>query len=249
MGSSDEALAEALTQVDICFIVTPGPTEKRGELALNAARACKIAGVAFTVVVSVATADKEDTIFGKQFGPMENDFNKLEIDGCILRLPMFMENAMGNIPTITKDGKIYAPIPIDKKYSTISLNDIAECYIHIAKTYLKHKKQTYTLYSDTYTNQDVLDGFRKATGKDYIQYVQVPYEGAKQAFQGFGMPEWQAEGVMELFKLVEEGDSTQLTSSFETFSKITGHKTTSLAAFFEKSTPMLKGLEIAKPEP
>lgn len=58
-------------------------------MAIKAAKACKEANVGFTVLVSVASATKHDTIFGRQFGPLETEFWELNIDGCILRLPMF----------------------------------------------------------------------------------------------------------------------------------------------------------------
>ena len=36
-----------------------------------------------------------------------------------------------------------------------------------------------------------------------VDYVQVPYEAAKQAIVK-AIPEWQAEGVLELFRLIDE---------------------------------------------
>ena len=79
MTAPEDELATALKDVDTVFIVTPGPTEERGKIALNAARASKKANVPFTVVVSVPIADKSDTIFGKQFGPLEEGFWELGI--------------------------------------------------------------------------------------------------------------------------------------------------------------------------
>ncbi len=55
----------ALKHVDSVFIVTPGGTENRGEIALGAAKACKRAGVKFVVLLSVTAADHQDTIFGR----------------------------------------------------------------------------------------------------------------------------------------------------------------------------------------
>ena len=52
--------------------------------------------------------------------------------------------------------------------------------------------------------------------------MQVPFEAAQQAFQGMGMPEWQAAGVVELLRMVEEGDDTQLSNDLSAFSRISG---------------------------
>merc|ERR1711916_325766 len=45
-------------------------------------------------------------------------------------------------------------------------------------------------------------------GEDNVEYVEVDAEGVKGAFLGFGYPEWQVDGIIELFDLVNEGSST-----------------------------------------
>ena len=115
MASPVETLVQTLRGVHTCFVITPGPVENRGEIALNAAKACKEAGVGFTVMLSVASANKADTIFGRQFGPLETGFWELGIDGCVLRLPMFMENALGHLKSLTEAGKMYSPNSLDAR--------------------------------------------------------------------------------------------------------------------------------------
>merc|ERR1711916_257820 len=44
--------------------------------------------------------------------------------------------------------------------------------------------------------------------EDNVEYVEVDAEGVKGAFLGFGYPEWQVDGIIELFDLVNEGSST-----------------------------------------
>lgn len=58
--------------------------------------------------------------------------------------------------------------------------------------------------------------------------MQVPFEAAQKAFEGFGMPEWQASGVVELLRMAEEGDDTQVTPDLSTFRKLTGKNPTSV---------------------
>lgn len=73
------------------FSVTPGE-ENRADIALRTFRACKEAGVKHMVVVSVLTADMQETIFGRQFTEIEAHVKQLGIPYTLLRLPVFMEN-------------------------------------------------------------------------------------------------------------------------------------------------------------
>ena len=59
----------------------------------------------------------------------------------------------------------------------------------------------------------------------------MPPEAAVEAFKGFGMPQWQAEGVVELFKLVEERDQTMISTDTKTLQSLIGRKPTSLKAW------------------
>ena len=38
-----------------------------------------------------------------------------------------------------------------------------------------------------------------------VDYVEVPHEGVKASLLGFGWPEWQVDGIIELNKLANEG--------------------------------------------
>ena len=61
MSSPQDELVAVLKGIHSAFIITPGFTEKRGEIALNAARACKAAGVKFVVLLSVTVVKHEKT--------------------------------------------------------------------------------------------------------------------------------------------------------------------------------------------
>ena len=63
---------------------------------------------------------------------------------------------MGHLGSLIKDGKMYSPLNIESRYSTVTLVDVAECYRHLAQNPQKHNNRTYTIYSDTYSNRDLL---------------------------------------------------------------------------------------------
>ena len=78
--------------------------------------------------------------------------------------------------------------------------------------------------------------------------MQVPFEAAQQAFQGMGMPEWQAAGAVELLRMVEEGDDTQLSNDLSAFSRISGKQPTSLNSWLGLNAGLFRSLEIPQPE-
>ena len=66
----NDKLKETLKGVDALYIVTPG-AENRAPLTLATAQAAKVAGVKFLLVVSVATAELKNTIFGRQLSEID----------------------------------------------------------------------------------------------------------------------------------------------------------------------------------
>ena len=65
--------------------------QNRTELALNGIQAAKDAGVGFLAVVSVSTAGS-DTVFGRQFGPIEEATKASGLPYVLFRLPFFTDN-------------------------------------------------------------------------------------------------------------------------------------------------------------
>jgi hypothetical protein len=104
-----QGLTETLRQFNphSLFIITPGDSE-REVLAKNAIKAGKDAGLGFILVTSVLTAGT-DTIFGRQFGPIEKYLQSEacgSIKHCLLRLPIFIDNFYAQAESIRDQGKV-----------------------------------------------------------------------------------------------------------------------------------------------
>jgi hypothetical protein len=67
----------------------------------------------------------------------------------------------------------------------------------------------------------------------------VPPEGVKGALAGFGMPEWQQNGVVELLELINAGSpiTNQPNNDIKT---ITGREPTSVKAWINQVAPAFK---------
>lgn len=81
-------------------------------------------------------------------------------------------------------------------------------------------RRSYTLCSRPLTHHDLADLFAKELGRP-IKYVQVPYEDAKKAFMSKGIAEWQVDGMLELYRLI---DKDQYVFDEHTMEQVTGEK-------------------------
>ena len=183
------------------FIVTP-PTEDRAALAAKTAEDARAAGAKDLVIVSVAAADDDSILFGRQFKELEARVAALS--PTLLRLPMFLDNLWGQAGGIKEGGKFYLPADPSQKTSQVAVKDVGEAAARVLAKPEDHRGKTYTLISDTFTHTELAAALSEATGKT-VEHVQVPGSAGKDAMVGMGMPEWQAAGVVELYDLINAG--------------------------------------------
>ena len=128
--------------------------------------------------------------------------------------------------TISSQGVFYAPAG-DAKVSVVDVRDIASVAARVL-TALGHEGKTYDITGpEALTHADMADQLSKALGKG-INYVQVPPEAMRQALLGFGLPAWQADGVVEDYDHYRRGEAADVAS---TMRDITGSEPTSFSRF------------------
>ncbi|CAB9516971.1 Inherit from COG: epimerase dehydratase [Seminavis robusta] len=220
MGDKDQ-LTNVLKGFDHVFLVIPGHHE-RTKLGLNGLEAAKAAGVKHVLLLSVLTAET-DTIFGRQFKPLEDRAKEIGIGYTIIRLPLFMDNYYAHAQSIIDQDTFYVPHAADKKHTPVSVADAGKAAADILASPEKHTGQTYKLVSPSFSMNDVAAAFSWAR-RFPVKMTQVPYEAAKKAFMGMGFPEWQVDGIMELYKLVDEESSVTNEKKTGDIEHITGEK-------------------------
>jgi uncharacterized protein YbjT (DUF2867 family) len=225
MGNTDE-LTETLKEFDRVYLVTPGH-EDRTKLVLNALEACKAAAVEFALILSVATVDT-DSVFGNQLKPIEEAAKKSGLRGySIVRLPLFIDNNYANAESIKNASTFYDPRDVTKLHTPVAVADVGKASADILANPKKHYGKTYTLVMAPFSISDLAKAFSKALGKQ-ISVTTVPYEQAKEAFMGMGFPEWQVNGIMELFKFIDAGNAATLSQDLGDIKRITGESATTL---------------------
>eukprot|EP00730_Choanoeca_flexa_P012882 TRINITY_DN4718_c0_g1_i2.p1 TRINITY_DN4718_c0_g1~~TRINITY_DN4718_c0_g1_i2.p1 ORF type:complete len:296 (+),score=91.71 TRINITY_DN4718_c0_g1_i2:139-1026(+) len=195
--SNKEIMVAAFAGMDAVFVVSPG-AEERVKLTNNGVQAAKDAGAKFIMVVSVPTVGT-DTVFGRHMDAIETYVKGCGVSYTLLRLPYFMDNFFGNRDPIKEKGHIYTPAKDEAEFTPIAVEDVGLAAATILANYEKHQNKTYTITSGSMTHRRAAAAFSDVLGKP-VEHVQVSYDAAKESFMDMGLPEWQADGVVELFQ-------------------------------------------------
>ena len=231
MGEEVE-LPKILKGVNALFIVTPG-IQHRAPISIKTAEVAKAAGVKFIIVVSVPTAELTDTVFGKPYSAIEGAISKLGVPYTILRLPFFVENYWALKDGIVGQSSIFSPVDPTKPFTTVVVEDAGKAAAAILAYPQKHAGKTYTIVSDRHTYNDVTVAFSNVLGKE-VKYIHVPYEAAKKGMTDIGVPEWRANGGLELYRLIDSGAPETNQANTGDFTAITGEKPTTLKSWVGK---------------
>ncbi|XP_065892547.1 NAD(P)H azoreductase-like [Dysidea avara] len=233
-----EQLVKTFAGVSALYIVAPG-TENRAELAIKTAEAAKEAGVKHLLVLSVPTYEVTSTVFGKQFTEIETAVSKLGVPYTFIRLPLFVENYFGFKETIQKMSTIILPVDPTKPYTPVVVADAGKAGAAILADPSKHVNKGYCVVSNRHTHGDVAKVFSEVLGKE-VTITTNKYEEAKQLLMSIGIPEWQADGGMELYKLIDSGSTATNQQNLSSFKDITGEEPTSLKDWVTGVAPAFK---------
>jgi uncharacterized protein YbjT (DUF2867 family) len=206
-----DSLKNIMVAADRVFIIAPG-TMDRAELAINAINACKKAGTSFMVVLSVMTVERSGTIFGEQFKKVEAAAVASGVPHCIIRLPFFLDNVMGQLSLMMNTGKFYGPLSPNKKHNSVAVSDVGEAVAKIMLDPKPYIGRVLDLCGIPVSESEVAAAFAHSLGKK-VEYVQVPFEATKSTMMGFGMPEGMVDGIIELYRMIEAEDGLMSSES------------------------------------
>jgi uncharacterized protein YbjT (DUF2867 family) len=229
-----ETLAPALQGVDTLFILSPPglcPLEK------TLVDVAKPAGIKHIVKLSVAHADREDYIFGREHRAMERCIEASGIPYTFLRANSFMQNFVNEYgESIRAQGAFFLP-QADARVAHVDVRDIAT----IATKALAEPSRANRIYTltgpESLSNFDIAAKLSTALGRD-VTYVPVTDEEMRKAMKGAGVPDALIEGVVDLMRYYREGKAEEVTDDVE---RITGRKPISFDHFARDYASALKG--------
>lgn len=222
-AADSATISEEAKGAEFVVIVPPG-SEDRAAVAVVAAKAAVAAGVAKIVSFSVPTLG--DILFCRQFRELDAGVRAVASNAILLKLPFFTDNNWGHAATIKGMGKIFAPVPVDIAYAQVTTGDAGDAAAAAVQQFDKFAGQSLTLVSNSTSQADIAAAFAAALGKD-VEAVQVPPSAAKEALLGMGFPEWQVDGILELWAAISEDDAAINVQSRE-LEALLGRKGTSV---------------------
>jgi uncharacterized protein YbjT (DUF2867 family) len=202
---------------DVYFCTWNGPTAL--DHWRNFRAALQAAGASPRIVHGSAFGSPRSRII-QQLEATDQDLKASGLDWTILRPTFFMQNTMMAAPTIKDQGTIYYDWG-NGKAGMIDVRDIVDAALGVLTAENGHfKAQEFVLTGPRPVGfADVAAGIGRAIGKE-VRYVPVPHEAAKQAMVGMGLPEWIADGYVELNRGFEDGFANTATDGV---ARLAGH--------------------------
>jgi uncharacterized protein YbjT (DUF2867 family) len=221
-----ETFMPALDGVDRLFLLIPSSSEVEQQQR-NFVDAAKRSKVRHLVKVSQLAADEHAAgRFQRYHGAVEKHILKSGIPYTFLRPNLFMQGLLHFRSTISSEGAFYAPAG-DAKVSIVDVRDIASIAAK-ALTEWGHAGKTYDITGpEALTHTGMAQQLSRAVRKE-IKYVDIPPAAMREALLRFGMPAWQADGVVEDYEHYRRGEASAVAS---TVRDLTGKEATSFSQF------------------
>jgi uncharacterized protein YbjT (DUF2867 family) len=223
---NETSLQKAIAGVDRAFLVT-NSSERVEEQQTRFVRAAQTAGVKHIVYLSQLHASADSPLrFLRYHAAIEDALHSSGMAWTSLRPNLYMQGLLMIGKSIASEGRFYAPA-VDCRVSVVDVRDIADAAVS-ALTEDGHSGKVYNLTGpQALTFTEMASLLTQALGKP-VSYVDIP-EGAMRAALGkSGMPEWQADGLIEDFAHYRRNEATEISTGVE---KVTGHLPTSFEHF------------------
>jgi uncharacterized protein YbjT (DUF2867 family) len=222
--NQSETLRKALHGVDRVFLVGP-PTAQLPALERKAIGVIRQSDV--RQVVKLSAMGGREAIFPRQHAESEDYIQSSGVPYTFLRPNGFTQNMVNyNAATINTQNAFYG-CEADGQVSQIDIRDAAAVAVK-ALTENGHVGKAYTLTGpEVLTNTQIAQILSDDLGRE-IRFVNLPPEQLKQALLAAGVPEWNADALLDLQRLYREGKAATVTQDVE---RILGRKPTSFAQF------------------
>jgi uncharacterized protein YbjT (DUF2867 family) len=221
------SLRRALEGIDHVFLVT-NSSERVEEQQLQFVETAKEMGVQHIVYLSQFHAAKDSPLrFLRYHALVEEALKNSGMMVTVLRPNLYMQALMRIFaPQIAKEGRFFAPAG-EARVSVVDVRDIAAVAV-AALTEEGHAGKTYDVTGpEALSHEDMATQLTKTLGKQ-VDYVDISEKTLREALAGFGMPEWQAEGLIEDYAHYHRGEAAGVSSAVK---DVTGKAARSFAEF------------------
>ena len=237
------SLEAAFTGAERVFLLCPVDRQQVSwnEAVIAAARKC---GVRQIVRLSgILAAPDAGSEMLRLHGICDQQLVESGLGYTVLRPNSFYQNMFWLQSVIRGTGSFALPMK-DARQSLLDVRDIAEVAACVLTAPLaEHDKQIYVLTgAESLTYYQVAEQLSAATGKT-IRYVDVTPEKAFEMMKGYGVPEWNAETVVDFRKIIATGACSHIT---DVVPRLLGRAPRTFAAFAEENAALFGGQEKKK---
>lgn len=222
-----ESFKDAVKRADKVYLITDnGP--QGGQRAKKVIDVARNAGSPHIVRQAAFGTPKSRIV--QQHIEVEDYLRSSGLPYTLLKPTFFMQGTlMMAAPTVASDGMIYVPFG-DGRLGMIDVRDIVDSAAAVLSQDGAHVGKEYTLTGpQSVSFDDVAATLSSILGKE-VSYVSVPFEAAREAMMGMGMPEWTVEGYVELMEGFSENYADRTTPDVQ---QLTGNPPRSFQQFAE----------------
>ena len=206
--NDEGSVASALKDVERAFLLTNSSEQAETQQArfVDAARR---AGVKHIVKLSQWAADSNSPVrFLRYHAAVEQRIKDSGIAYTFLRPNLFMQGFLAFREPIARQGQFFAAIG-EARISGVDVRDIA-AVAAAALTEDGHEGKIYNLTGpEALTHQEMAEKLSAALGRR-IQFVDVPPEAMRGALAAAGLPDWQADGLIEDYAHYSRGEASEV---------------------------------------
>lgn len=220
------SIRRALEGVEQAFLVT-NSTERVEAQQLSFVEMARVAEVRNVVYLSQLHAAKDSPVrFLRYHAVVEDAIASSGMTFTNLRPNLYMQGLLAFRSSIGSEGRFFAPIG-EARVSIVDVRDIA-AVAAAALTESGDEGKTYDITGpEALTHGEMASQLSEALGKQ-VTFVDIPEGAMRDALVGFGLPEWQADGLIEDYAHYRRGEAATVSTAVR---DVTGHSSRSFAAF------------------
>ena len=231
----DRASLDAATEgADKLFLLC-GPTQDEVEFNQNAIDAAAAGVVSLVVRSSILGADPDSpATFVRDHGISDAALRDSGLPHAVVRPNMFMENVPETyVPSIDEKGNFYANAG-QARLSMVDTRDVAAVAAALL-TESGHQEGIYDVTGpEALSLQDVAGKLSSRLARQ-INFVDVPDDAVRQTLLSFGVGEWMAGGLVDLFQEYKRsGTDGYAAAVTDTVQRVTGRAPRSLDQMLEE---------------
>jgi uncharacterized protein YbjT (DUF2867 family) len=203
-----QLISAALEGIDRAFLLTNSSELAEAQQTRFAEMASRI-GVKQIVKLSQWAADADSPVrFLRYHAAVEKKIRDLGIDYTFLRPNLFMQGLLAFRDSIVSQGRFFAAAG-DAKISLVDVRDIAAVAV-AALTEQGHEGKIYDLTgSEALTHSEMAEKLSDLLNRK-IEYDDVPPQAMLETLISIGLPQWQADGLIEDYEHYRRGEASTI---------------------------------------